>query len=192
MLHRHDRAAAKSMREIGESIFRDYFAGDVGLVVSNDPFKAKSFARLGVRAERETEWSVGDFRRAVRLALVARTLPERTVARIAPSKLVRMWGIDDAAARSVLAARVAAGELTDRQFRVAVARLAGERQRSGPRRLAAPVHLVNGVESAIEQGIEAEAFRKEEVARVPAEARAGLKRRLRSAIARLENLIGIL
>jgi hypothetical protein len=189
LLNRHDRAVAASLRRIGESIIRDYFGGDVELVRSNDPHKGKSLARLAARAQRETDWTEGDFRRAVRIALVARTLDERVVAKIAPSKLMRLSAIEDPAARDVLAARVAAGELTDRQFRVAVARAAGKSQRFGPRRQPAPVHLVNGVERVIAQGVEAEAFRASEWERVPVAVRAGLKRRLGSAVARLQKLM---
>jgi hypothetical protein len=158
-------------------------------VRSSSPTKPKSFARLAARAKAETEWTIEDFRRAVKMALVARTLDEWVVEKIAPSKLVRLAAIDDPARRDVLAARVAAGELSDRQFRVAVAKEAGERRSGGPVRVAGPVRTVGAVERVIEDAEEADAFDAAEVKRVPAEARAALKRRLREAVRKLNELI---
>lgn len=192
VLARHDRRVAASLREVGEHVLRTYFGNDPKLAQSNDPTKARSYARLAARAEAETDWSVDDFRRAVRIAVVARSLPENVAQKLAPSKLLRLYAVDDAAARAVLAKRVADGEVDEDGFRVAVAKLAGTDRRGGRERVPGVVRLITSVERAVELADEADAFDAAEIARVPESARDALRRRARDAIERLESLVRFL
>lgn len=135
LARRHDRRVSASLREIGEHVLRAYFfADDLQLARSNDPTKPRTYALLAARAEAETDWTAADFRRAVRIAIVARTLRPGVAAKLAPSKLLRLYAVDDTAHRAVLAKRVAEGELDEAAFRIAVAKLAGTHRRGGRQR----------------------------------------------------------
>lgn len=188
-LHEHDRAVTASMRDVGETILADYFGGDEELAQSNSPVKAKSYARLAALASEETEWKEEDLRRAVKLAIVAKSLPDQVASAISTTRLLRIAGIDDPAKRREFAAVVARGEMSEPEFRARIAPLTGERRRGGRIAAVAPVRFVAMIESAVETGEEIDAFDADQIARIPETALPTLERRLRTAIGKLEDLL---
>ena len=190
LLHAHERIVGQSFVRIGEHLLEEYFGGDVDLARSHDPTKPRSYARLVARAGAETDWDVADFRRAVVIALVARSLPSAMVEKIAPSRLVRLAAIDDPTERTALANRVANGELDDLTFRELVSRASGaDRRGGGPKRMAGPMRIAAGVERILDLGDEVDAFDAKEIARVPETARNAIRHRLRAAIERLQVMV---
>lgn len=189
MLREHDRTVSVSLREIGEHLLLSYFDDDEKLAQSNAPTKRRSYAGLVRLAKKEAGWKEEDFRRAVKLAIVARTLPSALVPRLSATRILRLGAIDDLPARVAFAAEVARTEMSEDDFRERILPLTSKERRGGRTVLPSPARLAAELERDLDRAAEADAFDPDELARVPATALPTLERRLAAAITRLEALL---
>lgn len=192
LLRKHDRAVTVSLRDIGEHLLVHYFGDDEALAESNDPVKTKSYAALAKEAAEETEWHEEDFRRAVKLAVVARTLPEALVAQLSVTRLLRLDAIDDLSKRVAFAAEVARSDMPEADFRERILPLTGEERRGGRPVLSPASRSTASLERLLDQADDTDAFSRREIARLTPMARQNLASRLRTAITRLEEAVRLL
>lgn len=187
LLAEQDHVLATARRVVGAHLLDHYFAGDVELARSNAPRKAKSFAALAERTEAETGWDARDLSEAVRLEVVARSLPSALARELGASYLLRLAAVHDRATRADLAARIVRGELSGVDAKNAIAEAAATaRGDRASRRKPDAEKLAAALERALAQADEDDAFTAGELAEV--EDRAALARKLKILADRIAHL----
>lgn len=184
----HERTTTESMRGVGAAIIEDYFGGDLELASSNDPLKPKSFTKLSDIIGDETTWTADDLRNAVKVEVVAGTLPSTLANRIAPTYLAHLHTVDDPAKRIELATDLASGTLRGRAAREAITRASGANPRGGRPPLPGPQRVVGTLERMLDRAEEGGDLDAEDFHRIADTARDALRRRVRRVIDRLQVL----